>query len=320
MGGGFFMRQKNFFAVSGLLFLGALIFAQSGVVGAVSVSPLSMPSVSAPTMPTVTAPSIGNDYYVPGSSSFYPGIRNGLANRMRQTVPADSQNTSAVAMKNQQNAANVLSVGNKARTSFAGLTASDLNTLNSKGLLDQYSGLLGGNAALTLSNAQASANGSAKNSILLQQILGQLTELKAQNGTIAKPPVSSASFTQEGKRGSKILRFMVNGQDVLSTCRDIYFSTQEADGSFLLTGDRKYVSDGGSHSETFYLLFRANGSTEGITRYTVTPEVTQDTVNEHSFLYQLAQKKNLTAQRTGNLLSMRETDSDWKMDMLLSMQ
>ena len=305
-------------------------WAQSRSAGSVSVSPLSMPSVSAPTMPTVSAPSIGNDYYVPGSKSFYsgpqgypeyPGVRNGLASRTNQTATAPAQTATAAGTKKDASSTGLLSAATNSKSLFAGLTASDLNDMSSRGLLGQVSGLLGGKSAADVLSGSAVSGGanSSMDSILLQQILGQLTELKNQN---EKPAVNGAavSFTQEGKAGSKILRFSVNGDDVLSTCRDIYFSTQESDGSFLLTGDRKYEADGTSNSETFYLLFRVNGANQGITRYFVTPEVTQNVEDTCSVMYQLAQKTNLTARRTGNLISMRANDADWKLDVLLSMQ
>lgn len=280
-------------------------------------------------MPTVSAPSIGNDYYVPGSKSFYsgqrgypdyPGVRNGLAGRTNQTtVPA--QTSTATSSKKELSFAGGLSAASNAKSLFAGLTASDLNDMSSKGLLGQVSGLLGGKSAADVLSGSAASGGanSSMDSILLQQILGQLTELKNQNEKTAGN-AATVSFTQEGKTGSKILRFLVNGDDVLSTCRDIYFSTQEPDGSFLLTGDRKYEADGAGNSETFYLLFRVNGANQGITRYFVTPEVTQTVEDSRSVMYQLAQKTNLTARRTGNLISMRANDADWKLDVLLSMQ
>ena len=212
-----------------------------------------------------------------------------------------------------------------------GLTASDLTSMESLGLLS--SGVLGGRDLSTLAakSLGSTAGSGATDSLLLQQILTQLTELKEQvaKQTAATPAAQTVSaqttsavtetYTQEAKAGHKILRFVVNGYDVLSTCRDIYFSTQEADGSFLLTGDRKYQSSGVSRSETFHLLFRAKGSKEGITTYAVTPAVTQDYTNEYSFLYQLSERKNLTAEQTGNFISMRVNEPQWKMDLLLSL-
>ena len=310
------LRASRFFLTAAAIFCAGGLFAQSH--SAVSVSPLSLPSVSAPTMPTVTAPSIGNDYYVPGSSNFYhgsyPGIRNGLANRMKQTVPPASQDEANLSAQNNpvQSQESGLAAKNSA---LAGLTASDLSLLSSKGLLGKYSGLLSGNSLA----ANASGAKDSSDSILLQQILSQLTEMKNQFAGENNREMAT-SFTQEGKNGSKILRFTLNGQNLLSSCRDVFFSTQESDGSFLLTGDRKYMNEGQNHSETFYLLFRAKGASEGITRYTVTPEVIQDASNSYSSLYQLSQRKGLTAERTGNFISMRLKEADLNLDMLLSMQ
>lgn len=325
-----------------IVFAGPAVFAQSVSSGS---SSLSMPSISAPNMPTVTAPSIGNDYYIPGSKNFYPGIRNGVASQMRQNVATENKShsqatTSADAVNaTASDTANTLATVNKTHSAFTGLTASDLNSMDSMGLLGQFSGLLDGKNLSSLATAHslsASTGNSSADSILLQQILTELNELKVQiakqntlthstenvsaNSTTTSLPTVTENYTQEGKEGSKILRFIVNGYDVLSTCRDIYFSTQEADGSFLLTGDRKYTSDGENRRETFYFLFHANGAKEGITNYTVTPQVTQDYTNTYSFLYQLSQKSNLVAQRTGNFISMRVNELDWKMDFLLSMQ
>lgn len=112
----------------------------------------------------------------------------------------------------------------------------------------------------------------------------------------------------------------MNGYDILSTCKKIYFSEQESDGTFLLTGDRKYFSANKSRSETFYFFFNSKGSDGGITKYKVTPAVSQDSENKYSFLYGLTQKDELEAERTGNLITLRSNDGNgWKMDLLISM-
>ncbi|MBQ9908622.1 MAG: hypothetical protein IJM48_02370 [Treponema sp.] len=72
-------------------------------------------------------------------------------------------------------------------------------------------------------------------------------------------------------------------------------------------------------SETFYFYFHAKGNENGITKYTVTPAVSQDYENQYSYLYQLAQKNALSADRTGNLVTLRINDGVWKMDLLLSL-
>lgn len=283
---------------------------------------VSMPAVTAPSMPTVSVPTIGGGFYTPSS----PTIKNNASAKTTKTAPASQGNATTTTPSSAQATASRIAAAQSATA--AGLTASDLTSLDSLGLLS--SGVLGGGNLTSLAAKNASLSGST-DSLLLQQILAQLTELKEQVAkqnapapdaqTTAAQTVSAVTehYTQETKSGHKILRFVANGYDILATCRDIYFSTQETDGSFLLTGDRKYLSSGANRSETFHLLFRATGSTEGITNYAVTPAVTQDYTNEYSFLYQLAERKNLTAQQTGNFISLRVNEPNWKLDLLLSL-
>ena len=53
--------------------------------------------------------------------------------------------------------------------------------------------------------------------------------------------------------------------------------------------------------------------------YHAAAAVTQDYLNEYSFLYQLSQRENLSAMRTGNLVTMRTTDPDWKLELLIDL-
>ena len=114
-----------------------------------------------------------------------------------------------------------------------------------------------------------------------------------------------------------ILRFVINGYNILDTCRTVYFSRQEQDGSFLLTADRRYISDNTVREETFYLLFKADGNCGASKGYDVQPAVVQDYQNDYSLVYQLAQKKNMKASKTGNLVVLRSTSPDWNLDLLL---
>ena len=109
----------------------------------------------------------------------------------------------------------------------------------------------------------------------------------------------------------------MNGYNLKDTIRTVYFSKKENDGSFLLTGDRKYTSDGKSRDETFYLLFKADGNCGTSSGYFVEPQVIQDYKNEYSFLYQLSQKPKLKAEKTGNLVSLKYVSDGWNMDFLL---
>ena len=56
-------------------------------------------------------------------------------------------------------------------------------------------------------------------------------------------------------------------------------------------------------------------------KYSVPSEPSRkpDYENQYSYLYQLAQKNALSADRTGNLVTLRINDGVWKMDLLLSL-
>lgn len=229
------------------------------------------------------------------------------------------------------------------------LSAGDLNSLQSGGYIGSFSSLLGANSNLlgatnTVNAATAAAR--ANDSAMLQQILTELTQIKqevATQKTVANAAAGTSAGTGKGSLGTdiiqgtttaavartastaqataapRILRFLVNSYDVLPSCKQLYFSTQESDGSFLMTGDRKYNADGKLRTETFYLLFRATGSKSGSTSYNVVPSLSQDYENQNSFLYQLATRNSLTATRTGNLVTMHIADGSWNCDLLLTM-
>lgn len=214
------------------------------------------------------------------------------------------------------------------------LTAGDLSNLSGLGLFGTVSNLLSNSRGLNSSNSKSEANlyqnlagenflinKNSSDSKILEKILSELSELKSsntENGVLRSE--NKDGFSNAAKTEPKILRFNVNGYDILSTCKKIYFSEQESDGTFLLTGDRKYFSANKSRSETFYFFFNSKGSDGGITKYKVAPAVSQDSENKYSFLYGLTQKNELEAERTGNLITLRANDgSGWKMDLLISM-
>ncbi|MDE6773070.1 MAG: hypothetical protein K2J14_00350 [Treponemataceae bacterium] len=279
----------------------SLAFSQSNAKGSASPG-ISMPSITAPSMPTVTAPHLGGGFYTPVAPKA-PVMDKSSATVQEQTTvtPSDSL------VRETQRAAATAAGG-------LGLTATDLTSMDQLGLLS--SGILGGGSLSALKAATAKTAPASVDSLLLQQILAQLTELKAQ---LEKQNLPAPANRQETTANRRILRFVVNGYDVLATCRDVYFSVPETDGSFLLTGDRKYLSNGANRSETFHLLFAAKAAENGFAQYGVTAAVTQDYTNEYSFLYQLAERQPLTAQRTGNFVSLRVNDPDWKLDLLVAL-
>ena len=114
-----------------------------------------------------------------------------------------------------------------------------------------------------------------------------------------------------------ILRFVINGYDILTSCKTVYFSRKETDGTFLLTADRKYLSDGKINSETFYFLFKADGRGGSEAGYNVVPQIMQAQENTNSLVYKLTKQNNLKAEKTGNLVSMRVNFEGLTADLLL---
>lgn len=322
------------------------VFAADSFRKSDSQSSITMPT--SPSMPSLSTPSIGSEFYAPGSKDFYSGIQSSSQNQKSsasssQSQTSDESNSSSdssskstsqnFSSQNQNSSSSsdsnlvskTVSSVDSAASKLNLLTAGDLSAMNGLGLFSSVSGLLQNQNQNSAANANQSnssilINQNSSDSKKLEQILSELSEIKSQNassdGTL---PQNQNGFATSQKSEPKILRFIVNGYDILSTCKKIYFSDQESDGTFLLTGDRKYLSANKSRSETFYFFFHTKGSEGGITKYCVTPAVSQDYENKYSFLYQLTQKSELEAERTGNLVTLRATDGSWKLDLLISM-
>ncbi len=305
------MKISNLFILS--LFVTTTVAAQT-----------AMPAM--PAMPSITAPTIGSEFYVPGSSGFYTGNSSTSAKSSVSNKKADSTTSkSADSKKSQASTSDVKSITadelnkqiafeNENATTIQNLTniltASDLTSLQNLGMLGRFSNLL---------EDKHQSDSLQITPELLKQVLSELNELKEKVNLENKN--SNALLSKSSSQDeSKILRFNINSNDVLKSCTDVFFSTQESNGSFLLTGDRKYTIKGIPHAETFYLLFKATGSENGITTYEVIPNLSQDEENTASMLYLLAQKEELTANRTGNLVTLRTSDPNFKMDLLLSLE
>ena len=326
-----------------LLLIGTLAFAE--VKPDEKSGALTMPAM--PTGPSINMPSVGSGFYSPGRSDFYrgakpvapsrpkapskeAGISTSLNAQESQNQNSDTErNRSDQKIQNTQTQVQKLNtLAKSASSSLNMLSAEDISSMSNLGAFSQLSGLLGrGNSNLEskLLEAQNTVTASTVDSATLKQILSELTELKNQMAATNGESVTKSSekkdnadvFSNVTKKEPKILRFNVN--DILATCKKIYFSEVETDGTFLLTGDRKYMSDGKVRTETFYFYFSAKANDNGITKYAVTPAVSQDYENEYSYLHQLTKKTDLTADRTGNLVTLRVTDGGWNMDMLLSL-
>ena len=187
------------------------------------------------------------------------------------------------------------------------LTASDISDLYDSGLFTTVSSLNGGSIAT---------------SNLLQRTLTNLSSLKESRQDISQEQKEVIENHQTDARTFKqrepsILRFKINGYSITDSLTSVFFSDPEPDGTFLLTADRRYFVNQLPRTETFYMLFRTVSSSGSSVSYKVQPMVVQDSKNENSFVYRLASAKNLTAEKTGNLVVMHFAEDDLKVEMLL---
>ncbi len=249
-----------------------------------------------PSLPRISAPVSGGTFYTPGKRF----LNNDAA---AQDISAGDKQTKKSASSSELEKTLLGAAG----ADFSGLTAQDLVQMAQSGSITNVSSLLG------TSNFYNRANASGDNQVLLQKILSELTEIKkAQSQSLA----SSSTGTKPSTLPPKILRFVVNANDVLSKCVQVYFSDTESDGSFLLTGDAKCLFENENISETFYLLFKASGTQNSKTVYTVTPTLSQSK-KAGTPLGKFCSAVNLTASRVGNLVTLHSLQDGTMADLLL---
>ena len=85
----------------------------------------------------------------------------------------------------------------------------------------------------------------------------------------------------------------------------------------MLTADRIYYVNQKQRKETVYVLFKAIGSNGSSTTFQIEPEIVQDVKNQNSFVYKMAQRNDLTAKKTGNLVVINNSDKNMQIDMLI---
>ena len=197
------------------------------------------------------------------------------------------------------------------------LSASDVSGLYDTGMFDNISSLTGSSLSSSLFSSS-----NLSTTLVLKEILQSLEELKEEQkkATPAQKEVYEAKKQDSETfktRNPSILRFKINNYSINDTITQTFFSEPEADGSFLLTADRKYFVNGKSCSETFYMLFRAIKSNGASTSYSVTASIAQSFENKSSFLYKLCQQKDLTAEKTGNLVVLNYSKGDLSADLLM---
>lgn len=297
------------FAATALSLLGTAAFAQTSapqspsapaapVAPVAPVQPVTLsPGLSMPSMPKISAPAAGMSFYTPGKNFI-----------TKNDAASQDQSSAAETKKSAASSELETALLGGAGSDFSGLTAQDLVQMAKSGSITSVSSLLGNNAFNRSSSPDA-----AQNKILLNKILTELEEIKnSQSQTLA----SAATGSKPSSLPPKILRFIVNANDVLSKCVQVYFSDRESDGSFLLTGDAKTLINNESVSETFYLLFKASGTQNSKTIYTVTPTLSQS-VKADTPLQKFCSAQNMTASRVGNLVTLHLLQDGTIGDLLL---
>ena len=268
----------------------------------------SFSSITSPSMPTVSSPEIGNGFYSPGSVLKPEYSKSTSQSSSSQTGQAKSENKNAESSNEKSEMQKKI---------LSALSAKDISLLKEQGFSSDINSMI-----FSLS----SSDNSQETKVLLNKILAEIEKIKdesgKENGKEKAPEVSAASAKEEKlpeKTKARLLRFSVNGYDILRTCRKIYISEVQLDGTFLVTGDRVYSSDGKNRAETFHILFKSSPSENRNSNYKATANVTQDYLNENSFLYQLSKFESLPAMRVGNFVSMRTEEPNWKLELLIDL-
>jgi hypothetical protein len=286
---------------------------------------VTAPSVSAPEAPTLSTGdfvlSTGNDNQKTVSvteetdangnksrqvdNSALTGKKSGVGSASGKTTT-----TSAVSPKTSASALAMLGLGSD-NALLKALSGSDSDSSG----IDALSSLLGGKS------------GSSSDSAALNKILSLLEKQEASTAKTSAPtestttgvtPASALAKTEKAETphitsGGELVRLSVNGYSILPTVTTLVSSILARDGSFLITGDRRYLSSNRYRSETFYLLCRKTGRES----YRLYADVNQDEKNTYSFLYQLARKSPIEGKLTGDLIVFRTKDTAWKLDCVI---
>lgn len=262
-----------------------------------------MPSM--PEMPDMPSVSLDGTFYTPTIPKNVP--------KKQEEKTKENDNKNETVLTNANSDTDLLSTLLGVNSSY--LTANDISGLYDSGAFSDISSL---NSTSVLSNYATTTS----TNVLLQQVLNSLNELKQQQKSsslekqeeLVNTQVDAQNFKQ---REPSILRFKINGYNIADSLTKVFFSDTEPDGTFLLTGDRRYFAGQRQMSETFYILFKTVSSNGSSVTYKVQPSIVQDVKNENSYVYKLAETKNLTAEKTGNLVVMHFTDNNLNVDLLL---
>ncbi len=301
------------------LFVAAALFFAEGKLFAQSMEMPSMPSISSitmPDMPSISSPTMDGKFYRPSVPQHYSS-----SSKASSESPAAESKTNETLLTDATTTDDLLLT---LLTNSNLLTASDISGLYDTGSFDTLSSLssLTGTSGLTSSLTASSATSNLSTTLLLREILSKLNELKVEQKTAsAAQQELYAAKLQDSEtfrtRNPSILRFKINNYSIKDSITQTFFSEPEPDGSFLLTADRRYFVNNKSCNETFYMLFKAVKSNGSTTTFSVTPSIAQGTENKGSYVYRLCQLRDITAEKTGNLVVVHYNDNGVAADLLL---
>lgn len=286
---------------------------------------LEMPSM--PSMPDFPSVSQDGSFYRPS----FPSKMNNQNYSNKKSEESKNQNETVIKNQTSDIAKKLLD-----SSLSSTLTASDISALYDSGLFGNISSLQYNSQYDSMSNSLSSSlldsmltNSGVQNystnyttNVLLQKVLNELENLKNQQkkaSDVEKQELSDVQTDSKNfrQREPSVLRFKINGYDISKSLTKTFFSDTEADGSFLFTADRKYYADNNTFKETFYMLFSAENSKGSTVFYNVEPYIVQENKNENSYVYKFLNKKNITAEKTGNLVVLHFSDEKLTADILL---
>jgi hypothetical protein len=236
------------------------------------------------------------------------------------SIPQNAQQTAEQnarqSEKQSLTAAAIAAMGLGGDTLFSGG-----NSAGASGLLGK---LLGQNTPGTTELAGTADSGNT--AVLLQEILKKLDDIQRQLSASASSAEhgnmpdsgspedisSAAAASQEG--AGRMVRFRLDGYDMLTVCRTVYLSAPSEEG-FLVTGDCGYSTGGAAQEETFYLLFRKTGAGA----YEVAVELSQEPANESTFLFRFSGNSPYTAAEAGNTVVLRSVKPNQRSDIVVEL-
>ena len=246
--------------------------------------------------------------------------------------PETAQSLQTTSSEANKKSGNTASSQNSAKMSGTNNSTSSNSSLSS--VTAQYLASLGMNGDSSVLNsllANGDSSGVKNNqttNIILEQLLKQLqeknsTEVNSVNTKEATNKVSTTDKTNATNNANttkttsinegQLVRLKINGNDILSKCSIVFSSGIAKDGSFLITGDRVYLSDKGESQETFYMFFKKNTSKQ----YEMAVQVYQPVKNDYSYLAILSHRGVIPVKQIGNMLVFLNSDNTLNADILV---